>query len=86
MVTKETEAQARQAEQEWQHTTKRYRVRAVSATPAVNLRPTTSGVELHIRYITRANERYATRAHLYQSLVDLLHRRGVAAAPAAAKN
>ena len=86
LVTKETEAQAAQAQKEWQHTTSRYRVRSVSAAPAVNLRPSGAGVELHIRYITRANERYATRTHLYQALVDLLHRRGVAAAPASAKS
>ncbi len=85
LVTKETEAQAAQAQKEWQHTTSRYRVRAVSAAPAVNLRPSGAGVELHIRYITRANERYATRAHLYQALVELLHRRGVHAAPASVK-
>jgi small-conductance mechanosensitive channel len=82
LVTKETEADAKLAEQEWQRATSRYRVRAVSATPAVNLRPMASGVEVHIRYITRAHERYATRARLYQALVDLLQRRGVE--PAAA--
>jgi small-conductance mechanosensitive channel len=87
LVTKETEANARMAEQEWQHATSRYRVRAVSATPAVNLRPTASGVEVHIRYSPRAQERYVTRARLYQELVDLLRRRGVEPAesvPAAA--
>ena len=45
--------------------------------PAVNLRPTGAGVEVHVRYITRANERYATRTRLYQAVVDVLHRRGV---------
>jgi small-conductance mechanosensitive channel len=88
LVTSETEANARMAEQEWQRATSRYRVHAVSATPAVNLRPTASGVEVHIRYITRAQERYATRARLYQELVELLHRRGVEPAepmPAAAE-
>jgi len=30
-------------------------------------------VEVHLRYITSANERYAMRAHLYQVLVELLH-------------
>ena len=39
----------------------------------MNLRPTTSGVEVHVRYITRASERFATRTRLYQALVDLLH-------------
>jgi len=77
MVTKETEAGAHAAEQEWKHATTSYRAQSVSATPAINVRPTTSGVEVHVRYITRANERYAMRAHLYQALVELLHRRPV---------
>jgi small-conductance mechanosensitive channel len=75
MVTKETEANARIAEQEWKGATNRYRVQSVSATPAINLRPTPSGVEVHVRYITRANERYAARTGLYQALVELLHQR-----------
>ncbi len=77
MVTKETEANARMAEQEWKGATTRYRVQSVSAIPAINLRPTTAGVEVHVRYITRANERYSTRTHLYQTLVELLHQRPV---------
>jgi small-conductance mechanosensitive channel len=71
-VAKETEANVRMAEEEWRHMTKRYRVRAVSAAPAVNLRPTATGVELYVRYITRAQERFAMRARLNQALVQLL--------------
>jgi hypothetical protein len=37
------------------------------------------GVEISVRYITRANERYQLRAKLYQAAVDLL---GKAAMPA----
>jgi len=72
VVAKETEANVRMAEEEWRHLTKRYRVRAVSAAPAVNLRPTPTGVELHVRYITRAQDRFAMRARLNQALVQLL--------------
>jgi small-conductance mechanosensitive channel len=75
MVTGETEADARAAEQEWQHASNQYRVQSVSAAPAVNLRPTTAGVEVHVRYITRAQERFATRTRLYQALVDLFHQK-----------
>ncbi len=77
LVVRETEADVRAAEQEWKQTSNRYRVQSVSAEPAVNLRPTGAGVEVHVRYITRANERYATRTRLYQAVVDVLHRRGV---------
>jgi len=71
-VMKETASNVRAAEEEWGRLTKRYRVRAVSAAPAVNLRPTASGVELHVRYITRAQDRFAMRARLNQALVQLL--------------
>ena len=75
MVARETDANARMAEQEWKGATSRYRIKSLSADPAINLRPTTAGVEVHVRYITRASERYAARAHLYQGIVELLHHR-----------
>jgi small-conductance mechanosensitive channel len=75
LVTEETAANSQKAEQEWQHSTSRYRVQSVSAKPAINLRPTGGGVEVHLRYITNANERYAMRTHLYQALVELLHKK-----------
>ena len=75
LVTEETSANGQKAEQEWQHSTSRYRVQSVSAKPAINLRPTGGGVEVHVRYITNANERYAMRTHLYQAMVELLHKK-----------
>jgi len=75
LVTTVTEANAHKAEDEWKRVTHRERMHAVSAAPAINLRPTTSGVEVHVRYITRAHERYETRAKLYQEIVALLHQR-----------
>ena len=76
-VAKETENNARSAETEWQNATSHYKVRAVSATPAVNLRPTSAGVEVHVRYMVRAQERSAIRSRLNQALVELLHHRSV---------
>ena len=75
-VAEETEANAQMATKEWQSAPSRYKVRAVSAVPEVNLCPTASGVEVHVRYITRAQERSAMRAGLNQALVQLLHQRG----------
>jgi hypothetical protein len=40
--------------------------------PAINVKPVIGGVELAVRYVTRANERYQLRAKLYQTAVDLL--------------
>jgi len=76
-VTKATEDNAKAAEKEWQNATSRYRVQSVSAAPAVNLRPTPSGVEVHVRYITRAHERSAMKTQISQALVQLLRGKGV---------
>ena len=72
LVTKETEATAQTAEKEWQTTTSRYRVKTFSAEPAINVRPTGSGVEVKVRYITRAHERHETRKHLYEAVFELM--------------
>jgi small-conductance mechanosensitive channel len=86
MVTEQTKDNVAAAEQEWQKAASRYRAQPVSAAPAVSLRPTSSGIEVHVRYITRAGERHATKTRLYQSLVELLHaRQGEPAAAATAK-
>jgi small-conductance mechanosensitive channel len=77
LVVKETEANARMAEEEWQKASTRYRLKSFSAKPAINLRPTGGGVEVHVRYITRAQERQSTRAHLYEAIVELLHGKDV---------
>jgi small-conductance mechanosensitive channel len=79
LVVKETAANAQAAEEEWQKATTRYRVQSFSAKPAINLRPNGGGVEVHVRYITRAQERQATRAHLYEAIVGMLHGREAAA-------
>ena len=90
LATTATAANARMAEEEWQRATHRERMHSVSAAPAINLRPTSSGVEVHVRYITRAQERYATRTRLYQEIVALLHQRqperAAASTPASAGN
>ena len=75
MVTEQTKANVLAAEQEWQRAASRYRAQPVSAAPAVSLRPTSSGIEVHVRYITRAGERHAMKTRLYQALVELLHGR-----------
>jgi len=73
VVVKETEISVHKAEEEWEKATTRYRVQNFSAKPAINLRPTGGGVEVHVRYITSAQDRQATRARLYEAIVQLLH-------------
>jgi small-conductance mechanosensitive channel len=74
-VAKETDTNVHAAEKEWQNAASNYKVSSVSAAPTVNLRPTSSGVEVHVRYIARAQERSAIRTRLNQALVELLHHR-----------
>jgi small-conductance mechanosensitive channel len=71
-VLQATADSARQAEQEWQRAVPAQRGQTFSGTPGVNVKPVVGGVEIAVRYITRANERYAVRAKLYQQAVDLL--------------
>ncbi len=73
LVTKETESNAGKAEAEWKEATTRYRVQAISADPGINVRPTGSGVEVHVRYITRAYERHNSRKRLYEAIVEMMH-------------
>ena len=76
MVTKETEKNARMAEQEWERVTHRYGVKSFSAAPSISVRPAGGlGVEIVVRYITRAQERSEVRSHLYQSVVEILHQK-----------
>jgi small-conductance mechanosensitive channel len=67
-----TTENARQAEQEWHRAVPTQRAKAFSGTPSVNIKPVVGGVEISVRYITRAHERFALRAALYQATVDLL--------------
>jgi len=62
---------ARQAEQEWKIAAHSRDMSALSAAPAINVKPVIGGVEIAVRYITRANERYQLRAKLYHAAVDL---------------
>jgi small-conductance mechanosensitive channel len=83
-VAEATSETAKQAEQEWQHVARSRQMSALSAAPAINVKPVIGGVEIAVRYITSANERYQLRAKLYQAAVDLLGQKAVPppAAPA----
>lgn len=71
MMEEETRASASEAEKEWQKSAGP-RMQALSVAPAIHLRPTPSGVELQVRYITSASERYAMRSRMYEKIVKLL--------------
>jgi small-conductance mechanosensitive channel len=71
-VTEATTETAKQAEQEWQRAASSRQMTALTAAPAINVKPVVGGIEIAVRYITRANERYQLRAKLYQAAVELL--------------
>ena len=73
LVGRETEAEGRQAEQDWQRVTAQYGVREFSAKPAISLRPSSAGVDVVVRYVTRAPLRYQVKSRLYQVIVSQLH-------------
>jgi len=50
-------------------------VGTLSAAPAINLKPVSGGVEIAVRYITRASERYEMRSKLYQAAVNLISKK-----------
>ena len=82
LVERETEANAQLAENEWQGATARYHVKSFSAAPGLNIVPTNNGIEIRVRYITRAFERHETRLRLNQAVVELMHGpRGDAGSP-----
>ena len=74
IVERATEADAAAAAKEWERVTRQYGAHEFTAAPAVNLRPSASGLDAVVRYITRAPRRNLVRAELYQALVDLLHK------------
>jgi hypothetical protein len=80
-VVEGTAESARQAEQEWQRAVPAQRGKVFSGAPGVNVKPVVGGVEIAIRYITRANERFLLRAKLYQAAVDLLGEKSSVQAP-----
>jgi small-conductance mechanosensitive channel len=75
-VAEATTETAKLAEKEWQNAASSRQMSALSAAPAINVKPVIGGVEIAVRYITRANERYQLRAKLYQAAVDLLGAKG----------
>jgi small-conductance mechanosensitive channel len=77
IVIKQTESSCRQAEVEWQRVAGSQALRAFSARPSIDVRPTNIGVSISVRFITRAQERYELRSRLYRAVLELLHNRNV---------
>jgi len=77
IVEKETEANARLAEAEWEKMGTARGIRAFSAGPAISVKPANPGFEILVRYVTRANERHRQRSKLYFDIVELLRQKNI---------
>ena len=73
-VLKETEKAARLAEAEWKRSPRHAGLSQFAADPAVEMRPGASGINIIVRYVTRAAERFEVRNRLYERVIELLNK------------
>ncbi|MGA9670448.1 MAG: mechanosensitive ion channel domain-containing protein [Terracidiphilus sp.] len=71
-VQEATEENARIAEQEWKRGARGDSLSRFSPAPVVTMRPSGSDLQVLVRYVTRASERFELRNRLYQLVLDLL--------------
>lgn len=78
IVTQETAEVARAATEEWKMKEHGAPMAAFEATPDVSIKPANPGLEVTVRYVSRAAERYAIKARLNHKIVQLLSNAGAA--------
>lgn len=69
-----TQNDAKMAESEWKRVTHEEGSPQFSAMPSVNLRPAGAGVDIVVRYITRAGLRLEKRNQLFETILDLMQK------------
>ncbi len=69
---KATAADTKMAEEEWKRVTHEEGIPQFSATPSVDMRPAGGGVDIVVRYVTRAGVRLETRNRLFETVVELM--------------
>jgi small-conductance mechanosensitive channel len=74
IVERATEADASEAEKDWERVTHQYGTRPFSAKPVTDLQPGASGLDVVVRYITRAPQRRDVKSRLFKAIVELLHK------------
>jgi small-conductance mechanosensitive channel len=72
VTVKATEADAKMAEEEWKRVTHEEGLPRFSATPSIDMRPAGAGVDIVVRYVTRAGVRLETRNRLFGTVVGLM--------------
>jgi small-conductance mechanosensitive channel len=81
-LVEETAKDAKEAEAEWQTVTRQHGLSQFSSEPSIDLRPAASGVDVVVRYVTRAGNRFDLRNKIYQAVIALLHQQDEEAAAA----
>ena len=71
-VEEVTTSDTEEAEREWQSATRQNALANFSAQPTVDLRPAASGVDVLVRFVTRANDRFEMRRKLYEVVIGLM--------------
>jgi small-conductance mechanosensitive channel len=71
-VLDQTENDAKLAEAEWKGATRQQELGQFSATPSVDMRPAASGIDILVRYVTRAGGRFEMRNKLYHTVIELM--------------
>lgn len=80
-VVTETQSNMQLAQQEWQRAIPMHVGKTFAPAPAIMVRPTTLGVNVIVRYITRANERHELRSRLFHQIVEVLRSKHIASGP-----
>jgi small-conductance mechanosensitive channel len=72
-VLEETQAESQKAQEEWSLTGRANDLSRVSADASVNMRPAAGGIDIVVRYVTRAAARSTVRNLVYQRVLEVLH-------------
>jgi small-conductance mechanosensitive channel len=80
-VATETQANTKLAEEEWKQTVVANGKRHFSAGPAISVQPSSGGVNLLVRYITRRPEWHEVRARLNREMIEILRAQQVPHTP-----
>jgi small-conductance mechanosensitive channel len=81
IVSEETVDSAREAEREWNASGRKVGAKHLRAAPVLTLRPSASGVEIEVRYVTSARERFAVRDRMSRRIIEVLQDKPLPAAP-----
>ena len=73
-VLQQTEKDVKLAEQEWKGSARQQVLGQFSAAPSVDMRPADAGIDILVRYVTRAQDRFEMRNKLYKAVIELLQK------------